>query len=746
MYLIRFSFWSLFFFISIPLSAQPLKNIRILDRSTLLPLPGVVVFDGQKSTLSNQAGWVELATSSAELSFSLTGYKSLRIPFTSLKDTLSLEPMDYLQEVVVVGLRGGGYMSTSQKTLSKTEIEDQYYGQDVTELLQNTPGVYSNFQSGVPFTNYSEIRLRGMDQSRINITLDGVPLNDALDQGVFFSNFTDFGNSIESIQVQRGVGTSSTGTASYAGSINFESISLRDTAASASIQSGAGSFQTRRFSAEASTGLKANGLSAYVRYSELATDGYRYHSGTRATSFFGSAGYYGKKDLLKVVAFSGRTKNQLAYLPEPISLINADRKVNSLSRNMTDDFGQSLFSLQYHRFLGRAHTLAATLFHGWAGGDFEVSDDLNFSLQNNHSGVLMNYHFQPVSVFTLDAGVQAQQFKRENYAFLSPLNTQRLYTNFGLKQELSAFLKMGYRLGKLTAFADLQVRNVAFDYTADAQYQLEVPAIQWQFINPKAGLSYELNPKSQIWISLGRSGREPTRRDLLVGLDDITPANADTAANFKSIKAEQVTDLELGYRFQGPKLSLDFNVYRMEFRNEIAPTGEFTSWGELLRKNVPESRREGIELGLVWKPLKWFKLSHTSALTRARIKVYENSSQDLVFSNVQPLLSPQVILQEQVELDYPGRGQLILTTRYVSRSYLSNENVDGFYLPSYLVMNAMARLNLYKNHKISFMVNNLLNARYFTSGTVNGIFSPEAEAAYFVAAPRNYMITLHLSF
>lgn len=739
-------FLSIFLLCSTIIHGQSQKTIRLFDRSNLLPIPGVLVYDGKSSQLSNQQGEVRLGTGSTQIQFSFPGYKALRISTDQLPDSVFMSPNEYLQEVVVSSLRGGEYMSTSNKTLGKSTIEALYYGQDVTELLQNTPGVYANFQSGVPFTNYSEIRLRGMDQSRINITLDGVPLNDALDQGVFFSNFTDFGNSIESIQVQRGVGTSSTGTASYAGSINFESISLKDSAASANLQLGIGSFATRRMSAEASTGLKSNGWSAYVRYSELATNGYKFHSGTRSTSFFGSAGYFGKKDLLKVVAFSGRSQNQLAYLPEAKSLIDRDRRVNSLSRNMTDNFGQSLVSLQYHRFLSRSNTLAITLFHGWAGGDFEVTDDLNFSLQNNHSGVLLNHHFQPNTQLYLDAGLQLQLFRRENFAFLNPQNTDRLYTNFGLKTELSAFVKVGYQLEKVSFFGDLQIRQVQFDYTADKSYQLEVPAISWMFINPKGGIRYQINQENQFWISLGRAGREPTRRDLLVGLDDITPQNADTTANFAAIKAEEVVDFELGYRFKGRKLILDMNLYRMEFRNEIAATGQFTSWGELLRKNVPRSRREGIEIDLNWRPTKWLRLSHTSSLGRANISVYENEGLGRTFNNVSPLLSPELILQEQMELSYSKLGSLIVTTRYVSRSYLTNENASGLYLPEYFTVNLMAQVNFYKNHKLSVTINNVLNEKYFSSGTAYNLFTPQAEAAYFIAAPRSYMFTLHLCF
>ncbi len=728
-------------------------QIHIIDANTGEPIPGVVVWteNNNKSFTSNAQGNAILPfpSKATQLKVSMLGYSLgiLEIDPNQIKefDTIRLKPKAFLDEVVIQSVRGGDFFPVSAKTLSRDVIEAQYHGQDATELLQMTPGVYANFQSGVPFSNYSDIRLRGMEQSRINITLDGIPLNDALDQGVFFSNFSDFANSVQSVQVQRGVGTSTAGTASYAGSINFESMSLRDTAPSAEVQLSTGSFGLRRGSAEAKTGVMSNGVSAYMRYSELSTDGFREHSGSRATSFFASMGYQGKKDLLKFIAFSGKTQNQLAYLPELKSEIQKNKKVNSLSRNQTDDFGQSLVAVQYHRFLSPGHTVAATLYHGWAGGDFEVTDDLVFGLQNNHTGFMSHYEYLPNSAFRLQAGIQGNVFRRENYAFFLPFDTDRLYTNRGLKTDISRFIKAGYTHKGITLFADAQLRTVNFLYTADDRYNLTIPDITWNFFNPKGGISYAIDRRQKVFASIGQAGREPTRRDLLVGLDDITPENKDTTANFSAIKPEIVTDLEVGYQYQSEYLNIQFNYFYMRFVNEIAATGEFTSWGEVLRRNVPESYRQGLELDLFWKPIPEITLSNSTAYTHARIARYENSAVDQTFNEVTPLLTPDWIINTSVAYHLKEFSTLSLTGRYVSRSFLLNENVDGT-LPEFFVLNASAQFRLKQKYELRVQANNLLDKTYFTQGTVYDAFTPEAEAAYFAQAGFNFMVTLVLKF
>lgn len=683
--------------------------------------------------------WVQIAALGYER-------KTLRL---ATKGSISLnlnEAANAFEEVIVENTRADQNAPVSYSTLSKKEIEENFYGQDPTALLMNTPSINASFQAGNLMTNYSEIRLRGIDQSRINITLNGIPLNDMLDQGVFFSNFPDFGNSVQSIQVQRGVGTSANGVASYAGSINFESVKLDQAKPSAEVQLTTGSFNTQRFSTEVHTGLMENKWSFYGKYSGLQTDGYRYHSGSQGGSFFFSGGYFGKKDLLKITAFSGRINNELAYLPERLDLVRQDPRTNSLSRNQTDVFGQDLVSVQYTRFLSSQTNWTNSVYYGSAGGDFDVTDDLIFSLQNRHVGVISQVnHSSSDGRLNVSGGVQANTFLRENYASLNPLDKQRLYNNWGRKDEFSAFGKVSYQLGKLTAFGDVQVRYAGFTYLPDPNYQLPNYAINWTFLNPKAGLIYQLSPYLDAFASVGSTGREPTRRDMLSGADNITPANKDTTGNFSAVRPEYVTDYEAGFNFRGKKFSGQINYFYMAFRNEIAATGQYTSWGEVLRKNVASSYRQGVEFSLTYQPLESLRLINTSAVMDARISTYTTEGDGRTANNVRPLLTPAVIVAQQAIYNPAPWFNTGLTVRYVSESYLSNFNEEEFKAPAYVVSDLRVSFVYKKNYSLNLFANNLFDARYFNTGTVFN-FGAGPQAYVFMQAPRNFMASVSLKF
>jgi iron complex outermembrane receptor protein len=242
------------------------------------------------------------------LVFAVLGWSTQVALAQNAEDSLRVEQ---LEEVTISAVRAAEDAPVAQVTVNRKTIERQFFGQDGAFLLENlSPSLVSYSESGTGLSNYGQMRLRGIDQTRINITLNGVPLNDMIDQGVFFSNFVDFGNSVESVQIQRGVGTSSNGVSSYAGSINFESISLANAKPSAELQFTGGSFNTLRASAEVSTGLQENRTAFYARVSRIQSDGYRYNTSTAANSLFFSGAYFGKKHAFKFTGFAGQSQNE----------------------------------------------------------------------------------------------------------------------------------------------------------------------------------------------------------------------------------------------------------------------------------------------------------------------------------------------------------------------------------------------------------------------------------------------------
>src|SRR4051812_18414266 len=267
-----------------------------------------------------------------------------------------------LEKVLISAVRASGTAPISEKTLRGADIARRSFGQDVPLLVQGaTPSLTSYAETG-NYWGYSYIRLRGIDQSRINLTLDGIPLNDPEDQVLYFADFPDLATSLQSVQVQRGVGTSSNGTASYGGSINLETIGLATLSHGGVVSVGGGSFGAKRASVEYQTGLLPNRLALYTRVSAYDVTGYRYHSGLEGRSFFVSGGWFGDRDIVKVMATAGLFADTLSYLAVPASELAADRRINPLRPNELDRFGEQLGALSYTRLLSPTSSLSTTLY------------------------------------------------------------------------------------------------------------------------------------------------------------------------------------------------------------------------------------------------------------------------------------------------------------------------------------------------------------------------------------------------
>lgn len=672
-----------------------------------------------------------------------------------------------LEEVTISSVRASADAPVAQVTVSRNEIETVYQGQDGAFLLERlSPSLVSYSESGTNFGNYGQMRLRGIDQTRINITLNGVPLNDMIDQGVFFSNFTDFGNSIESVQIQRGVGTSSNGVASYAGSINFESISLTRNKPSAEVQLSAGMFSTGtafgrrldlphdlntfRASAEVHTGLMENRTAFYARISHIQSEGYRNHTGTRSKSLFFSGGYFGDKHAIKLTGFAGQSQNDLAYAPVPLSLIELDPRRNLISENDIDDFGQWLFQMQHTWRLSAKSALVSTLYYGGAGGDFPsglqdsngVFTQYNFPLYNDHYGYMSNFT-QQSNWGQFDLGLHLYTFRRENLQFVEPDRINPYNEEDSQKDELALFGKWEKAFGPFKAFADLQLRQVYLKIGGDASYLGEVPNIptrEYLFLNPKVGFNYDFNRHLQVYASYGRSGREPRRADI-VGFE-VNPGNIDDARNPESVKAEYVNDFEAGLRWQNEKLALDFNAYYMIFENEIAPIGALIDqYFYQVYLNQESSFRRGAELSGQWQFLEKWQLEAQMAFLNARISSYSPSNQDVVYEDVSPILSPEWNGQLQVNYELLKGLSLGLRGRYLGEQYMELTNTPSLTVPASFIMDFMANWNFAAEHSLSVQLNNLTNELYYTYGVPGN-----GEPAYFVQAPINLFATLRLVF
>lgn len=680
---------------------------------------------------------------SAALEISMTGYRTLAavLNASSGQPTLILENTSReMEEVVIEAVRADRIAPVTEHTLTSEVIARSYTGQETPVILSQTPSV-TWYSDGGNYTGYSYMRLRGIDQTRINFTLNGVPLNEPEDQGAYFSNYPDFISSVRTVQVQRGVGVSSNGTASFAGSVNFESPSLIDTAYS-ELQGTYGSFDTHRISGEFNSGLMKSHIAAYARYSLTASDGYRYHSGTAGHSFFISAGYFGKKGVFKLTGFRGFSKNQMSYLAASETDLARDNRINYLRTDEKDHFLQDLYMLQYVMPLKGSSSLSSSVYYNQLQGGYGVffsPDVYTFSVRSHFYGAMVNYKIAKPK-WELNAGVHANTYERDHYLQPDEADEFYLYLNTGKKQELSSFVKAGYKINKVLLYADLQARMVNFTYVPDTGMSLPFDPVSWKFLNPRGGVSWIAGKSTVFYISAGKTWREPTRNDMFAGYDNIDSLNYSEVHDFTRVKPEQVTDIEAGIKIDRKKITADLNVFDMEFRNEIAAIGQLSYIGLPLRKNVSSSYRRGIELFLVAKPVKGLELTTQATFSNNRIKEYTTDYDSLTYTNVQPLLTPRVLIGENVRYSFEKWLALEVRGRYMSSSYLDNTNNDRFTVPSSLVFDASAEIR-YRAYSLLLMVNNFTDQRYYTSGYVQN-----NERWFFPMATRNYFATLRLRF
>lgn len=649
-----------------------------------------------------------------------------------------------LGRVIISAVRAAPTAPISRGTINREEVEQRYFGQDVPLLLQGaTPSLTAHSETGT-YWGYSYIRLRGVDQSRINLTLDGIPLNDPEDQVLYFADFPDLANSIQSVQVQRGVGTSSNGTAAYAGSINMETISPADGPARGGVTLEAGSFGSRRIAADYTTGLLPGRLAFHGRISALETDGYRHHSGVRGRSAFVSGGYFGDRDILKLTATAGYMRDTMAYLGVSEAELAVDRRSNPLSPRERDGFGEQLAALSYTRLLGPSTSLATTVYRISASGDYDVVVDSlwNFNLDFTWYGVTSAWSYDQGNA-RVDLGVNANIYSRDHYAYEHPELATPLYFNTGHKRDQSGFAKVSYTLGRATLFGDVQARHANFSYTPDPDAGLARMSTSWAFLNPKAGITYELSEPLSVYASYGRNSREPARGDMFAGEDDLDAAMAASLGGLDRVRPETVHDLELGARYEGRTLRVQGNLYSMDFRNEIAPIGALTINGSPLRQNVGRSFRRGVEMDALYRGLPRLVLGGNVAISHNRIREFTDMSGDspVTYHDVAPLLTPSFQGAARARLTVTPSLELGVEGRYQGESYLQNTGDRRFMLPASGNLDASISWQLPHAARSSLVVrgSNLTDSRSYGSG-----YASDGVAYYFVNPPRNVFVTLRV--
>ena len=681
---------------------------------------------------------------------------TLRVRPDTLADSARVRRARTLEGVQVTAVRGRS-TSISEETLTRGDIQRRYTGQEMPILLQAAPGMTAYSESGSA-SNYSYMRLRGIDQSRINITLDGIPLNEPEDEALYFSNFPDFANSIASVQVQRGVGSSTHGVASYAGSVNFESVPIASVARGAEVQLSGGSYDTRRGSAVVQSGLTPSGFAGYVRGSAQTTDGYRYNSGNRSRSAFASGGWFGASDIVKASLLAGLSSNEQAYLASPLSVLRTTPRDNPYgnARNdaVNDRFHQDLLSLAWTH-AANANTSIATTAYGFdAGGWYDVpgakglSDAYHYQLHSRWGGVISALDWQGDGA-SASMGVHVARYQREHWLTDRPALTARDYDNTGYKGEQSAFAKGSVGVGRATLSGDLQLRTVQFRYQPTPGSGVSPASTSWTFANPKVGISVPVSGGLSVYASVGANGREPARADMFAGADEVDSVTARSVLPLTRVRPERVVDAEAGTNWHVGGITAQANVFYMQFHDEIAPIGAINEIGYLLRKNVDRSVRRGVEGDVTWQITPVLTALANVSVTDARIDAYTDDASGAVYRNVTPLMTPKFVSNHGIRSALAPWLSLDVDGRYVSRMMLTNTNDARFTVPESWYADVGATFHAARQ-SILVQVRNVFDRRIYTGGypgSVPGSADPNAmEPYYYTLAPRNISVNARISF
>ncbi|MBI5600958.1 MAG: TonB-dependent receptor [Gemmatimonadetes bacterium] len=669
----------------------------------------------------------------------LAALAALQVP--QRPDSVRLVRADTLERVTVRAVRAAGAAPLSERTLSRDELQRGYTGQDAPLLLMRVPGVTAYSESG-SFTGYSYLRMRGLDQNRVSLSFDGIPLNDPEDQAFYFSNVPDFANSVQSVQVQRGTGTSAFGTAAYAGSVNFQSLDLASARRGGELQLSGGSFDTRRAALQWRSGLTGGRWAMAARASAHETDGFRRHSGNNASSGFFSAAWYGNRDVVKFTAFAGLSKLRSSYYAADEATVRDDPRVNPMGTDERDRFSQVFWNLQHVRAIGEHAVWTTTVYRQGAGGWFDVRVDPDlwrFNLSYSWLGALSTFSYRR-GALAADAGAHVMRYHRDHFLTIWPALDQRVYDNTGHKNEQTAFAKLAYTAGRATLFGDVQVRRAGFRYVPDRNARVDGPERDWIFLNPRVGLTWRPTSALSLFASVGSVRREPTRDDMFAGADNLDDSNAGSILPLDRVQPEHVVDYEAGVSWTGGTVRASANVFAMEFREEIAAVGALSLTGSPLRVNVGGSHRRGLEAEVRWEASPRLSLDATLALTDARIRRFTDQSSGVEHRNVRSRMTPRVVATQALTWRLPWGLTLEGEAREVASSPLTNTGDATAVLPGYALADAglaWAR----GASTVTVRVNNVLDRLAYGGGYAGG-----GTNYVFPFATRHLMVSVRRAF
>jgi iron complex outermembrane receptor protein len=795
-------------------NAQSLIQGQIND-SNGSPVSGAIVsVNGTFIATSTDAkGNYRLKISSkAELVLeaSMLGFITSSKRITPSKETkldFILQPKVFIaDEVVISATRAGDKSAMAYSTLSEKDIADQNFGQDMPMLLNNQPSVVVNSDAGTGI-GYTGIRVRGSDPTRTNVTVNGIPMNDAESHGLFWVNMPDFASSVSSIQLQRGVGTSTNGAGAFGATLNLQTNEFKGTPY-ASITSGGGSFNTFRNTLEFGTGL-INGFTFDLRLSKLNSDGFIDRSTSDLKSFFLTAAWYKGKSTFRANVFSGKEKTGQAWYGVPQDSLELNPTYNPAGSyynnegkevfydNQTDNYQQDHYQFFFNHQAGKNLLLNAALHYTKGSGYYEEymqdqsiglygldnlflgempivigSDTVlvpadtisNTSLvrrrwlDNRFYGTVFSATFSPSNRVNLVFGGGWNRYEGEHfgevnwaeYAAAFPIN-YRYYQNTASKTDLNVYTKANIEIiSGLDFFADFQYRTIQYSFLGYNEFFNNVQQeVTLNFINPKLGLTWDLNSKNRLFSSYSIGNREPVR-------DDYTNSSA-----LSRPLPENLQDFELGYRFKGKSFLFGLTGYYMNYKNQLVLTGALNDVGAATRINTPESYRAGIELEASWTLTKKISWQGNVSLSQNKIKNFTEyifiddtfEQQIFNYSNTDISFSPNSVASSTLTFEPFQKLRFSLISKYVGKQFLDNTQSDLRKLDAFTTQAIRINWNpeFLRAPGIEFAlsVNNIMDVKYSPNGaTYPAIYGGQRYDFnyYFTQAGRNILLLMKLKF
>lgn len=767
------------------------------------------------SVMSNASGLYEFKNvpgGKYTVSVSYLGYQSREQTITLQNDAkldFNLETLTFLgNEIIVSATRVASNAATTFKNIDAATIAKNNFGQDLPFLLDNTPGVVVTSDAGAG-VGYTGIRLRGSDASRVNVTINGIPYNDSESQGSFWVNMPDFASSVDNIQIQRGVGSSTNGAGAFGGSLNIQTTS-GDAEPYAELNNTFGSFDTWKNTVKLGTGLINNKWSFDGRLSRIKSDGFIDRAASNLKSYFLSGAFHGKSDLIRINVFSGSEKTYQAWngIPEArlrgdvagmnayidrnfLSAVDAALLLNSNSRtyntftykDQTDNYWQDHYQVLYAKQFNEKLSFNGALHYTYGRGyyeEFKVNQKLaSYGLQpvviggttisrtdlvrrrwlnNDFYGFTYAFLYKPISKVQLTLGGAYNEYDGDHFGQViyaqygsNGNNDRHYYDNRGFKTDFNSYLKLNFNpTEKLNLFGDIQYRRINYSVLGtDKNLNFLDLNDELNFFNPKLGASYFLDPKSNIYASFSVANKEPGREDYVNALAGTLP------------QSERLNNLEAGYRFKGISLTAGLNIYGMWYKDQLVVTGKINDVGEYYRQNVPDSYRAGVELDLAYVISPKFSILANAAFSRNKIKTftefiddYDNGGQiENTYNDTDISFSPNAVVGGELVFNPIKSFAIGLQSKYVGRQYLDNTQNDARELNSYWVSNARLGYDMQwkalKNINIGLLVNNLFNEKYESNGYTYGYFGGGAlttENFYFPQSGTNLMLSLNVKF